>query len=101
MLQAPAGSVTIEGVLPDILAEESSATQCFSNLLGNAVKFVPKDRIPEIRLFAEDAGSLARVWVTKMINSRFLVVPVTGWLPPLKQSPQQTARRVRRLALVD
>lgn len=63
MLQAPAGSVTIEGPLPDVLAEESSATQCFSNLLGNAVKFVPKDRIPEIRLSAEDAGPMVRVWV--------------------------------------
>lgn len=38
--QPPHAEIKIEGPLPVVLANEAGLTQCFSNLLGNAVKFV-------------------------------------------------------------
>lgn len=38
-----------------------SLVQCFSNLLQNALKFVPPDRAPEVRVFSEPAGACVRV----------------------------------------
>ena len=39
-LQARNADVVIEGHLPAALGNEAALTQCFSNLLDNAVKFV-------------------------------------------------------------
>jgi endo-1,4-beta-xylanase len=36
-----------------VLGNEAGLTQCFSNPLGNAVKFVQPGRIPEVRVWAE------------------------------------------------
>jgi two-component system CheB/CheR fusion protein len=63
MLQPPAAEIVVQGPLPRVLAEESSATQCFSNLLGNAVKFVPRDRQPRIVIRAEMVDARVRVWI--------------------------------------
>jgi signal transduction histidine kinase len=38
-------------------------TQCFSNLLGNAVKFRKPGQTPEIRIWAEQRDRWARIWV--------------------------------------
>jgi signal transduction histidine kinase len=45
--------ITIEGELPVVLGNESLLTQCFSNLLGNAVKFVAPGTKPYVRIWAE------------------------------------------------
>jgi signal transduction histidine kinase len=45
------------------MAEESSATQCLSNLLGNAVKFVPKGRQPVVTVSAEKRDNRIRLWI--------------------------------------
>jgi len=45
--------IRIEGRLPVVLGNESLLTQCFSNLLGNAVKFVGRDRRPQVLVQAE------------------------------------------------
>ncbi len=37
--------------------------QVVTNLVSNAIKFVPKDRTPDIVLRAEERGSRARLWV--------------------------------------
>jgi signal transduction histidine kinase len=63
MLRAPAAEIRIEGSLPTVLAEESSVTQCLSNLLGNAVKFVPAGRKPQVIVRAESIGDRTRVWI--------------------------------------
>jgi two-component system CheB/CheR fusion protein len=63
MLQPPAAEIVVQGPLPRVLAEESSTTQCFSNLLGNAVKFVPRDRQPHVLIRAETLDSRVRVWI--------------------------------------
>lgn len=63
MLQPPAAEIRIDGRLPLVLAEESSATQCLSNLLGNAVKFVPAGQKPRVTVRAEERAGHVRVWI--------------------------------------
>jgi PAS domain S-box-containing protein len=55
--------IQIEGTLPVVLGNESLLTQCFSNLLGNAVKFVAPGVRPRVNLRAEGAQGRARIWV--------------------------------------
>ncbi len=45
--------IEIEGEIPLVMGNEAGLTQCFSNLLGNAVKFVKPGQKPEIRIRAE------------------------------------------------
>lgn len=45
------------------LGNEAGLIQCFSNLLGNAVKFVPLGAKPWVRVWTEDYGDRLRVWV--------------------------------------
>lgn len=52
-----------EGPLGKVMADRSSLIQCFSNLLQNALKFVPKERTPEIRIHSQATGDTLRVSV--------------------------------------
>ncbi|HWH71764.1 MAG TPA: PAS domain S-box protein, partial [Candidatus Sulfotelmatobacter sp.] len=52
-LQPSKAQIRIEGELPVVLANEAGLTQCFSNLLGNAVKFVRPGQTPAVRIWAE------------------------------------------------
>lgn len=56
--------IDLDPNLPTVLGDESLLTQCFSNLLGNAVKFVPPDTRAQVRVRADpvEAGEV-RVWV--------------------------------------
>jgi signal transduction histidine kinase len=45
--------IHIEGPLPRVLGNEAALTQCFSNLLGNAVKFVAPGTRPQVSVWAE------------------------------------------------
>jgi signal transduction histidine kinase len=51
--QRSKATIQIEGELPMVMGNEAGLTQCFSNLLGNAVKFVKPGQTPEIRIRAE------------------------------------------------
>lgn len=62
VFQTPRARIRVEGELPPVLANEAGVTQCFSNLLGNAVKFVAKDRVPEVLIRAEPRDGLVRLW---------------------------------------
>jgi signal transduction histidine kinase len=53
--QAPEVEIRIEGALPRVLGNEAALTQCFANLLGNAVKFVAPGTRPQVRIWAEGA----------------------------------------------
>jgi PAS domain S-box-containing protein len=54
----------IQGRLPVVLGNEALLTQCFSNLLVNAAKFVRPGTTPRIEIGVEDQPSPAvRVWV--------------------------------------
>jgi PAS domain S-box-containing protein len=62
-LQASTADIDIEGNLPVIMGNESLLTQCFSNLLDNAVKFVAPGVRPKVRIWAQPNGTTARIWV--------------------------------------
>lgn len=62
MFQPPAAHIEIDGPLPPVLGNEAALTQCFSNLLGNAVKFVAPGTVPRVRVRAERRGEFVRLW---------------------------------------
>jgi signal transduction histidine kinase len=45
-----------------VWANEATLTQCISNLLGNAIKFVAPGEEPRVRIRAERLGEDARIW---------------------------------------
>jgi signal transduction histidine kinase len=51
--QQRGADIQIEGTLPVVLANEAFLTQCISNLLGNAVKFVAPGTVPRVRIWTE------------------------------------------------
>lgn len=62
MFQPPAAHIEIEGEWPLIVGNEAALTQCFSNLLGNAVKFVAPGVTPRVRVRAARRGDRVRLW---------------------------------------
>ena len=57
----PRARIELEGDFPLVLANEAGLTQCFSNILANAVKFVPAGRQPHVRVWAEPHGKMIRL----------------------------------------
>jgi PAS domain S-box-containing protein len=62
-LQPFTEQIQIAEDVPPVLGNESLLTQCFSNLLGNAVKFVAPGVAPQVRLWAERKPGRVRIWV--------------------------------------
>ncbi len=62
-LQAPQAEIELEGPLPPVQANAAGLTQCFSNLLTNAVKFVRPGTRPRVRIRAEERGERLRLWI--------------------------------------
>jgi len=63
-LQAGDAEIQIESPLPLLLANRAALTQVLSNLLGNAVKFVPPGVRPRVRVRAGRAEKgFARLWI--------------------------------------
>lgn len=60
--QPPRAHVHIIDGLPWVLGNKAAMTQCFSNLLDNAVKFVRPGITPEVRIWAGRQGGCARLW---------------------------------------
>jgi signal transduction histidine kinase len=59
-----AATVRVERPLPAVTGTQSLLVQCFSNLIGNAVKFVPAGKKPEVNIWAEDReNGRVRIWV--------------------------------------
>jgi PAS domain S-box-containing protein len=56
-------SIKVAKPLPVVLGNEAMLTQVFSNLLGNAVKFVAPGVEPKIEIWAEPEGSRVRLFV--------------------------------------
>jgi len=61
--QPPCAEIAVEGTLPKIMGNEAALTQCFSNLLGNAVKFVVPGTTPQVRVWAETDQERVRVFI--------------------------------------
>lgn len=62
-LQAIRAQIQIAPALPAVRGHESLLTQCFSNLLENAAKFVRPGQAPHVEIFAQSRGSSVRVFV--------------------------------------
>ncbi len=65
-LQGAQGGIRIEPELPLVMGNEAGLTQCFSNLLVNAVKFAKPGEAPQIRVWAEvvtGGQGWVRIWV--------------------------------------
>jgi len=62
-LQKENADISIASPLPVILGNDALLTQCFANLLGNAVKFVAAGTRPRIRIWAETNNGRARIWI--------------------------------------
>lgn len=55
--------ISIEGPLPNVLAQEASLGQSISNLLSNAVKFTRNGCPASVRIWAEPVGNNVRLWI--------------------------------------
>jgi PAS domain S-box-containing protein len=61
--QPPKTEIQIQGPLPAVQGHEGFLTQCISNLIGNAVKFVPSGTTPKVRIRTEEReGGFIRIW---------------------------------------
>lgn len=58
--QAPAAEIEIEGPLEVVLGDEVYLTQCVTNLLDNAVKFVAPGARPKVRIRSQIHGNHVR-----------------------------------------
>lgn len=62
--QGEKGKITVRRPLPVVMGSAPLLVQCFSNLIGNAVKFVPPERRPEVCVRSEQRdGGKVRLWV--------------------------------------
>ena len=95
--QPPDVEIEIEGTLPRVLGNEAALTQCFSNLLGNAIKFVAPGTRPHVRIWAErvkteDSRQQADARLTRLAN---------GNAPPSPHVPSAASLPMVRLWFAD
>jgi PAS domain S-box-containing protein len=73
-LQVVQGGIWIAPELPLVMGNEAGLTQCFSNLLVNAVKFVKPGEAPQIRVWAQEVQreecGVQRGWVRIWVEDR-------------------------------
>jgi signal transduction histidine kinase len=69
-LQPSEADIQVDSNLPNVLGNQAALTQCFSNLLDNAVKFAKPGAKPRVRIRAEalkpadpSRQSMVRLWV--------------------------------------
>lgn len=61
--QEAASAIHIEHPLPAARGNSALLTQVLSNLIGNALKFVPPERAPQVNVSGEVNGERVRLWV--------------------------------------
>ncbi len=61
-LQMPKAGIDIQGPLPTVRGHEAYLSQCITNLLDNAVKFVPPNRHPEVCVRSEVHNGHVKLW---------------------------------------
>lgn len=55
--------ILLQTPFPEVLGNEAALTQCFSNLLGNAVKFVAPGVTPRVRVWSESRGEYVAIFL--------------------------------------
>jgi signal transduction histidine kinase len=60
---ARGGRVVVDESLPTVLGHRATLSQVLANLIGNGIKFVPTDRVPEVVVRAERTNGLVRLVV--------------------------------------
>jgi len=60
-LQSPRAEIELQRPLLNAVGHEASFTQCISNLLGNAVKFVAPGVIPRVKIWTEAVNGAVRI----------------------------------------
>jgi signal transduction histidine kinase len=61
--QPPRAEIGIERPLLRVTGHEACLTQCLTNLLDNAVKFVVPGTVSQVRIFTEPNGAGVRLWM--------------------------------------
>lgn len=62
-LQTRGATVRVAEALPVVLGHAGTLSQVFTNLLGNALKFVPAERAPRVQITTERRNGMERIWV--------------------------------------
>lgn len=62
-LQPPRAEVTLAVPLLPVMGHDASLTQCLTNLLDNAVKFVPPGTPPRVTVYTKPVGERVRICV--------------------------------------
>ena len=60
---SPHAQLKIEEPLLPVRGDRASLTQCLTNLLDNAVKFVPRGKVPIVRVYSQAVGTRVRLAV--------------------------------------
>lgn len=60
-LMPPRATVELAGPLLPVVGHDASLTQCLTNLLDNAVKFVPPGVVPHVRVSTEARDDMVRI----------------------------------------
>jgi len=55
--------IRVENSLGSLLADPILLAQVFTNLLSNALKFVPRGKSPQVKIWAERRNGRERIWV--------------------------------------
>jgi signal transduction histidine kinase len=63
-IRVTGADVAVDGALPTVMAHQATLSQAVLNLVGNALKFVPPGKTPQVRIFAERRESWTRLWVS-------------------------------------
>lgn len=58
-----ATAITVQRPLPLVRGNAALLTQVLSNLIGNALKFVPRGQSPRVTVGSEPNGARVRIWV--------------------------------------